>query len=192
MKIGIDIDDTICDTWEYVMPYVAKYYNISYDDLKKSEKYYEKALDISLEEYCKFAKKFYDKITLNVPLKKDVVEVLNDLKNMGFEIIFITARSTLGYTNPYETSLKYLIKNNVPFDKLIVGKKDKKKICEEEKIDLFIDDSIENIKEVKKLNIDVLLFETKENKNTSLKKVKNFKEIKNYIEVKYGYKNCNC
>ena len=36
MNIGIDIDDTITETSEFLMPYVAKYFSIDIDYLKKN------------------------------------------------------------------------------------------------------------------------------------------------------------
>ena len=37
MRIGIDIDDTICDTWEYSLPFFSKYFEINLDELKELE-----------------------------------------------------------------------------------------------------------------------------------------------------------
>ena len=183
MKIGIDIDDTICDTWQCVIPYISKYYNIDISYLNNLNKLYEDAVNISLNEYCIFAKKYYGLIIPSVPLKKDVNKVLNKFKELGYEIIFITARSTLGFDDPYKISYDYLIKNNVPFDKLIVGEKDKGKVCKDEHIDIFIDDSVDNCKNVSSYGIKVLLFETISNKDIKeFTKVKNWKQIEKIIE----------
>jgi len=182
MKLGLDIDDTICDTWESVIPYMAKYYNIDYEYLKNLNKVYEEALGIDFKEYCRFAKRFYGDIVPNAKLKNDVIEVLTNLRNHNVEIIFITARSNNGFDNPYKITYDYLVNNNVPFDKLIVGCKDKACVCIDNDIDLFIDDSINNCMSVLDKGIDVLLFETKANKHVKeLKKVKNFKEIENIV-----------
>lgn len=182
MKIGIDIDDTICDTWQYLLPYMSKYYNLKEEDVRKTNKYYYEALNITFDEYMKFAKKNYASLVPNVKLKKDVIKVITNLKNKGYEIIFITSRSKNGYKNPYKISYEYLKKNKIPFDKLIVGAKDKKDSCESEQIDIFIDDNLNNCKSVSKLNIKVILFETTENKNNNnFIKVKNWKEIEQLI-----------
>ena len=34
MRIGLDIDDTICDTFELVLPHICKYYNLNYSVFK--------------------------------------------------------------------------------------------------------------------------------------------------------------
>lgn len=182
MRLGIDIDDTICDTWQYVMPYMAKYYDVDLDYLKKINKVYEEALNIDFDEYFRFAKKFYGSIIPTVPLKKDVVEVLTNLRSLGVEIIFITARSSNGFDDPYKISYDYLTSHNVPFDKLIVGNKNKGEVCKGENIDLFIDDSINNCRCVKKEGIDVLLFESVSNRdNNEFTKVGNWKQVEKII-----------
>ena len=34
MRIGIDIDDTICDSIENMLPYICKFYDLNYEDEK--------------------------------------------------------------------------------------------------------------------------------------------------------------
>lgn len=35
MRIGIDIDDTIMDTFDYMVPFVAEYFGLDPDEMKK-------------------------------------------------------------------------------------------------------------------------------------------------------------
>ena len=181
MKIGIDIDDTICDTFKSVLPSVCKYYNYSINEF---EKMYEKDPDIftKLDDYSKYARIYYPKIIPNLPLFVNVREVIDKLKENN-KIIFITARSTLGFDNSYKISYDYLKANNIYFDELIVGSNNKYEICKKNDIDIFIDNSINNCKCVSKLdNVDVLLFENKYNKSCDkFKHVKNWDEIYDYI-----------
>ena len=182
MRIGIDIDDTICNTWDFVMPYLSKHFNISINNLKNSDKIYYEACNATYLEYCKFAKKYYSTIALKYKLKPNVRKIIKKLKKDGHEIIFITARNINGFNDPYKTSLKYLEKHKIPFDKLIVNAKEKASICLDEKIDLFIDDSVKNCLEVSNVNIPVLLFSNKYNEKCTLfKRVFNLEEI--YIEI---------
>ncbi len=183
MRIGIDIDDTICNTWDFVIPYLSRHFNISISNLKKSNKIYFEACNSTYLEYYEFAKKYYPTIALQYKIKHGVRKVIKKLREDGHEIIFITARSTNGFYDPYKTSLKYLEKHKIPFDKLIVDAKEKAPICLEEKIDLFIDDSVKNCLEVSSINIPVLLFSNKYNENCTLfKRVFNWKEIYKEIE----------
>ena len=67
---------------------------------------------------------------------------------------------------------------NFHYDKIIANAYDKKQICKEENIDIFIDDSKDNCTNVSELNIKVLMFENYFNEDeTKFKKVKNWEEI---------------
>lgn len=189
MRIGIDIDDTICDTWEYLMPYLSEYFDIDINKLKNIKGKYYEACNCSYEEYCKFAKEYYSKFCMEYKLKENVVEIINRLKNDGHQIIFITARSNNGFNDAYLESKNYLEKNNIYYDKLIVNAKDKGKICVEEKIDLFIDDDINNCENVFSNGINVLLFNNKYSMDSckKLKTVFNWNDV--YLEVERLMKN---
>ena len=133
------------------------------------------------EEYRTYSQKY--KILLKNPkLKDNVKEVIDELSKEN-EIIFITARPDYSFGNAYEFSKKFLDKNKIYYDKIITNAKDKKTICKEEKIDIFIDDGKDNCASVSELNIQVLMFENFFNEDeTRFKKVKNWKEIKNIIK----------
>ncbi len=183
MRIGIDIDDTICNTWDFVIPYLSKHFKISSSVLKNSDKSYCEACNCTYLEYCKFAKKYYSIISLKYKLKPNVRKILKKLKADGHEIIFITARSINGFYDPYKISSKYLDKHKIPYDKLIANVHKKAPICLEENIDLFIDDSINNCIEVANNNIPVLLFDASYNKKCELfKRVFSWKEIYKEVE----------
>ena len=72
--------------------------------------------------------------------------------------------------------------NNINYDKLICSF-DKDKVCKNENIDLFIDDSIENCNKVSKLGIETLLFTSKSNMSseTNLNRVYSWEDIYNFV-----------
>lgn len=181
MRIGIDIDNTICDTFTFVLPYCCKYYGVSYEEAKEKKYSYEYFL--KNYGYYDFVKKYYSKLIPYVPLKKNVVKVLNKLKKRGHEIIFITARSNRGFDNHYQITYDYLIKNNVPFDTLITNATAKDKVCLDEEIDIYIDDNVNECFNVSKSNIRVLLIDTIYNKdNKEFIRVKNFRNLYRLIK----------
>ena len=55
MRIGIDIDDTITDTWSYMVPIYSQVFNIPVEELSNSLPYYNsvKKLNLTVEEYFK-------------------------------------------------------------------------------------------------------------------------------------------
>ncbi len=164
MKIGIDIDDTITDSWECLIPYYSRLFNISEIDLLKSKPYYSAIQDkLTLEEYFEVMTPIYDEVIPNVNLLPSVKETIDRLYDMGCQVYFITARGR-GHSDAYKDSKDFLDKYHIKYEKIITGMESKTSPCMDEKIDLFIDDSFRHCTEVSKLGIDVLMHETKYNK----------------------------
>ena len=180
MRIGIDIDDTITNSWKYLIPVYRRIFNVEINE--NSQPYYNTVKDVlTLDEFLEIGRQHEDEMH-QVPLKEDVSEILTKLKEEGHILIFITARGK-SYTNAYKSAKEYLEKNNVPYDKIIVDTWDKATACKNEKIDLFIDDSRKHCQEVSDCNIDVLMMETTYNKDYhEFKHVKDWKEIYEYIK----------
>ena len=77
---------------------------------------------------------------------------------------------------------KWLKKNGFKYNKLFIGIRNKSDICEEQNIDLFIDNDYKNIEDALAKGIDSLLMIDDFNKERKdLKSVKNWKEIYDYI-----------
>jgi len=155
MNIGIDIDDTITYSYQTLLPMVSLKYGMSMDKLMNQKPTY-KMLHNTLPNYNDFAITHFPKMAKIAPLRENVVEILNKLKKDGHRIIFISARNYDEYPDPYKTSLEYLQRNGVPFDKLIVNAKDKAKECLLENIDVFIDDNAKNCKAVQSRGITTI------------------------------------
>lgn len=183
MKIGIDIDDTMADTFDYLMPYIAEFFNVDIKYLKDNNISYSNLPKEMKERELEFAKKYYDKVIPNTPFKAKVAEYIDKIKELGHKIIIITARDKTLYTDEYKTTIEELKNNNIHYDKLICNF-DKAKACKNEKIDLFIDDSIVNCKKVNKLGIETVLFSSKSNINdkTNLCRIDSWKDI--YEKIK--------
>lgn len=183
MKIGIDIDDTMADTFDYLMPYIAEFFDVNIKYLRDNNISYSNFPKEMKERELEFAKKYYDKVIPRTPFKPKVAEYINKIKDLGHEIVIITARDKTLYTDEYKTTIEELKNNNIQYDKLICDF-DKAKICKNEKIDLFIDDSIVNCKKVNELGIETIVFTSKSNINDKLDlyRVDNWKDI--YYKVK--------
>ena len=110
---------------------------------------------------------------------------MQKLKNEGHKIIFITSRNSEEFNDPYQTSYNYLIKNNIPFDKLIVNASNKAEICLKENIDLFIDDSTKNCKAVAKKGIPTFQFNSVFEPNSKLNKGTSWEEV--YYKIQNMY-----
>ena len=183
MNIGIDIDDTIMDTFDHVMPCVAEYFNASLEDLKKRNISYPNLPKEWKEKEIEFSKKYYDNVVPSTPIKPDASKYLKKIKQLGHTIIIISARDNRLYTDAYKTTYEQLKSNNVVYDKLFCTF-DKAEKCKEEKVDLFIDDSIDNCKKINGMGIPVLLFNSKCNANidTNFKRVTSWKQVYQLIK----------
>lgn len=180
MRIGIDIDDTITNSWDYLMPIYSREFNISID--KTALPYYNVVKHkVSFEEFVETMKK-YEKTKEEIPVKDDVQNILSKLKKEGHTIIFITTRGKT-YSDPYGTTKEYLDKYSIPYDKIIIDSYDKSIACKEEMIDLFIDDSPKHCKEVADCGIEVIMMETSYNKDyQEFLHIKDWKQIYKYIQ----------
>lgn len=157
MKIGIDIDNTICSTDEVI-------------DIKIKE--YIKEHGMSQEEFFGDSSnmdKFYKEKILEViaedPVKDDFLRVLNKLK-VNNEIIIVTARNeTFVKTSQSmrKATMDWLAKNNIYYDKYFDDAyiEGKVKVCKDEAIDIIIDDDINNYLAFKDNGIKTLLFDDK-------------------------------
>ena len=90
MNIGIDIDDTISETFEILIPYSQKYTTQDLKreaviDLKKRSEnhfYIEGINGWSREEYKEFWRKYYPEMMEQVNIKKFASEVINKLNGV--------------------------------------------------------------------------------------------------------------
>lgn len=182
MNIGIDIDDTITCTYETILPMIAVKYGMNLEKLFSTKPNYA-MLRGTLPDYQDFVCSNYPVMAKIVPLKEGVIEVLNKLRSQGHKIILISARNQRDYSNPYDLSYSYLKRMGVPFDKLVVGSKDKAKECILENIDLFIDDNTKNCKAVLKRGIPTLQFDAIfTDNNSKLTRVYSWNEVYNKVQ----------
>lgn len=182
MNIGIDIDDTITDTFDYLMPYVAEFFETDIEYLKRNNISYSNLPDEWKKREIDFAKKYYDKVVIGIPTKQHVCEYISKIKSLGHNIYIITARDNRLYKNAYKKTEEQLSKNNIYYDKLFCTF-DKAEICKNEHIDIMIDDSIYNCEEVSKVGTQALLFNNKININIDVefKRMNNWQQVYEYI-----------
>ncbi len=168
MNIGIDVDDTISNSFETIFADSQKF-DIELGN-SGEPKQYGKISDHNQietlyshwtnEQIELFWKKYFIKV-LTVARPKDcVAEVLKNLKEEGNNIIIITSRyeELEGSTEIEDYTRKWLDKNGIVYDKLVLGANDKLKVAKENDIDLFIDDSIKHCRNAQSGNIRTILY----------------------------------
>ena len=184
-KIAIDIDNTICNTSEFFGSFALEYdRNVLHkNSVINLNKVVPRSDEWTEEELSYFVENYFNKESINIPIKEDAVTYINKLKELGYEIVFITNR---GIKDDDHTDLivsDYLDKNNIPYDDIITKSNDKYVYLED--CDYFIDDAIHNCEEAAdKTNCKVIMIETNKTKdysNNNIFKANNWKEIYNYI-----------
>lgn len=177
MKIGIDIDNTICSTDEVI-------------DIKIKE--YIKEHGMSQEEFFGDSSnmdKFYKEKILEViaedPVKDDFLRVLNKLK-VNNEIIIVTARNEkfVKISQSMRQATKdWLEKNNIYYDKYYddAYKEGKVRVCKKEGIDIIIDDDINNYLAFKDSGIKTLLFDDKGKYLDIVDRVGSWREVEDIL-----------
>lgn len=199
MKIGIDIDDTIANTFEtgmkYAETFTKDYCHRTYTDVEKrlgsiqSHRHWQEIFEWNDKEEQEFFKEYYEKILREVDIKEEVCDAINKLY-IGNELIFITARFETKESSVENLTKSWLKKNQIPYNQLYLGRK-KSEVCVEKGIDIFIDDSYENCKSVQLLNTKVYLMDHVTNRNIEDKSIERvygwkdlYKKLKEYEEEK--------
>lgn len=183
LTIGIDIDDTLTDTTCLIKKKFKESKNKELIDNMEDiiRGYY--VSDTSIEFYKSIASVFAN----DIKIKSGVKEALSKLHNDGYKIIIITARNDNYYGDAYKICYDYLIKNDVVFDKLLIGRTYKIETCKDEKIDIIIDDSIDVVNKAIDEGIDAILITSILNKDRECKvsRFDDWDSIYEYITKKF-------
>lgn len=176
MKIGIDIDDTITDTYYIILKYVSEKLNIDYEMLKGKNYNYDQ-IYFGVDGYPPMSDYILENFHKMIPIIKpkiNSIEIMRKLINEGNEIVLITARS---HALPNQ-NIEYLNKNGIPYTKFYEGIHDKGILSKNEEISIFIDDSVNNCKRVEEFGIKTLLFDAPYNRDCN-----DFQRVSTWQEV---------
>lgn len=175
MKYGFDLDDTLTDTASVINKYAIKFdreYLKENGDLKdindsKSYYYFAEGLNWNKENIAKFFEIYYLEILKEIQIKPFVKETINQLKKEENEVYIITARRKREGEIVEEITKQWLKNNGILYDDLFINIKEKSKIVNQLKIDIFIDDSYENCIDVK-TNTDAKVYMLNTKYNTGI------------------------
>lgn len=191
MRIGIDIDNTITEVQDELNNAAYEYAvklgknindNKSYlEDINNNGNIYVKKFEFTYEELRYFLRDIQEEITNKAKPRDNAVEVIKKLRKLGHEVFIITARDSEFHDNPYLLSKNWLDKNNIEYDKLIVNAREKGMVCKREKIDIFIDDQLNNCIDVSKENIQTIRISNDDKVYKNVVSLTNWNEIYKFI-----------
>jgi uncharacterized HAD superfamily protein len=110
------------------------------------------------EEDLGFWDKYYEEMISSVKVKPFAKEIIEKLHKDN-KIIIITARWEKENKTIQPITLKWLKDNEIPYDKIIFDSHEKLETAKENKIDLFIDDSFKNCKDVSEGGIKTFIMD---------------------------------
>ncbi len=181
MNIGIDIDDTLSNSFESIAADAQKFDIEELGNTGKVENYgkiknhnYIETMypHWTQEQVNLFWEKYFIKMITESAPKKYASEIVKRLKDEGNRIIIITSRyEFLNNTLVMDYSKQWLDKNNIPYDKFIMNAQDKLQVAQKENVDLFIDDSIDHCSRMQDGKIKSLLFTSIMNQGVDVPKL---------------------
>lgn len=177
MRIGIDIDGVLTDIERFIADYGTKYCveNHLPINIKVGEYDEFKTFNWTEEQGIKFWNEYIVYYATKYPARDFAAEVIQKLKEEGHEIYIVTARNDYGVPKEYIGKMKdfvaqWLKDNNISYDKIIYTEGSKLPYCVGNYIELVIEDSPENIKDVS-TKIPVLCFDCGYNRNLEGKNI---------------------
>ena len=177
MRIGIDIDGVITDIERFIADYGTKYCveNNLPINIKAGEYDEYKTFNWTEELGIKFWNEYIVYYATKYPARDFASEVIQKLKEEGHEIYIVTARNDYGVPKEYIGKMKdfvsqWLKDNNIYYDKIIYTEGSKLPYCVGNYIELMIEDSPENVKDVS-TKIPVLCFDCGYNRNLEGKNI---------------------
>ncbi len=184
MNIAIDIDDTLADSFGYFQPFVAEYFGIDPEEVRKKNISYGNIPKEWQAGKPGFARAYYDRVVPDTPFKPDAAWGVRKLREAGHRIVIITGRTTASYTDPYKTSAEELSRGGIVYDKLICTHA-KGKACREENIDVLIDDLPANCEDAVRHGCAAILFHCKSNEGaeTSCPRARDWKSVLAAVEA---------
>lgn len=181
MRIGFDLDGVVFNS-ESLFATLAELYDckelnrnslVDKEALRVQEKY-----NWTDEECNTYFKKYI--LREDFDIMPGAKEVMKLLKDEGHELVVVTARGLI-YDEEIEVAKNKLKQNGIKFDEYFWKCGDKKKVCEDEKIDVMIDDRDFNCEEAAKACKKVFHFRGAGVK--SAETCDNIEEVSNWGEI---------
>lgn len=188
MNIGIDIDGVLTDLDAYKKIRGKAFFKKEIvDPLGKDV---DELFGVSREEKAQFWHDSFKDYITNPIVREGVSDATHQLHEAGYKIFIITARKIKEHKEIFtekeykRLTREFLDKNDIYYDELAFYPNPKIRAIKDKKIDIFIEDSVQNIEELSK-HIKVIIFDSVYNRDIDLpntKRVTSWSEIKDKIK----------
>ena len=169
MRIGIDIDGVLTDFEKWQLEIGSKFFIKYNKNIVNSDEYdSDTVFNVTKEMDSEFWHDYLYDYAKNEPARKFAGEVIDKLKDKGYEIYIITARYLTDKNDNLGKEMRNIViewlkENSINYDKIIFSPEDKFEICKENNISIMIEDKVENINNISKI-IPVVCFNAAYNK----------------------------
>ena len=188
MRIGVDFDGVVFDSETTFRCYEEMFdINILKGNnlIDREEPKFQQRYNWTKDEEKQFINEYFLKVSKESGIMSGFLKVFDALKHQGHEFISITARG--GFVKEMkDDAIRLLKENNITFDKYFWHVKDKLQVCQDEKVDIMIDDDWRIVKTLSENKVKCLYFRDtnlkKLEENEYLKEVNNWGDIYRYIK----------
>lgn len=192
MRIGIDIDDTIAYTNEKLIEAAFRYDKECLKGRGFKEKNAYRFVDMFYWNKDNVQSFFYYVRGSNFFLELEeipgAVYYINKMYDEGIEIYFITYRTN---KNPLvlDKTKRWLKEKGFKYHKLFMRSEDKGKVCKDNDVSVFIDNTYSHIEDALNYGIEAILFDTIYNRDIDYdKRMNSWEDIYKYIKEVYDGK----
>lgn len=179
MRIGVDIDDTIADTYDWIFNLSQKFTveelhrsaNLRVSSGLQTHMYFQEMHGWTQEETQLFLNQYYHILVQNIKPKMFAKEMMDQLKQEGNEIFLITARFPSEWFDIQKATLNWLSNHKIHYDKLFFYEGTKLQTVRENQVDVFLDDSFKHVKEMADNGVRTFIMDSRVNRGLDGEKV---------------------
>lgn len=180
IKIGLDIDDTICNSSEVSLRYALEFdKTLRNTGIVDANHYITRGMfDWSKEEIKQFSSLYFDYTALEAIPYPGVKEAFDKWHKLGYQIILVSARNEF-FSDARKVTEEWLKKYDLKVDKLYVATNLKDECAFKEGISIYMDDIPSTCKAVYKRGIPAIKMYSKYTNN---EKIENIPMVRNFEE----------
>lgn len=184
IKIGLDIDDTICNSASISLKYALEFDKTLRNTGIVDENHYitRGMFDWIKEEIEKFSSLYFDNTALEAEPYLGVKEAFDKWHRLGYQIILISARNEF-FSNPKKVTEEWLKKYDLQVDKLYVATDLKDECAFNENISIYMDDIPSTCRAVYKKGIPTIKMYSKYTSNEAIEDIPMVNNFQEFVDI---------